>query len=88
MELKINVRYPQVLELIGQLPEQDIQKLVRHFQGKFANPAKDRISVQWRTPIQELVMHAPTWTEEEYSDYLESRLHINQSRRQQQSPTT
>jgi hypothetical protein len=80
MELKINVGYPQVLELIGQLPEQDIQKLVRHFQGNFAIPVKDRTSTKIHSPIQELVMHAPTWTDEEYNNYLETRRHINQSR--------
>ena len=80
MELKLKIGYLQVLELVGQLPEQDIQKLVKHIQGKFAISAEDRIDSQRHTPIQELVMQAPTWTEEEYSDFLETRQHINQSR--------
>jgi hypothetical protein len=80
MELKINVGYPQVLELIGQLPEQDIQRLMRHFQGKFAISAKNQTNLQRHTSIQELVMQAPTWTDEEYNNYLETRQYINQSR--------
>ena len=80
MELKINVGYSQVLELVGQLPEGDIQKLARYIQNKFAISAKERISPQKRTPVQELIMQAPTWTDEEYNDYLEARQHINQSR--------
>jgi len=74
MELKINIGYAQVLELVGQLPKKDIQKLVKQVQGGFENPEKKQI------PIQELILQAPTWTDEEYNNYLETRKHINQSR--------
>ena len=80
MELKINIGYPQVLELVGQLPEKDILKLEKHIQNKFAISAKGWIRPQRHTSIQELIMQAPTWTDEEYCDYLEARQHINQSR--------
>jgi hypothetical protein len=80
MELKVNIKYPQVMELVGQLPEKDIQKLVKHIQSKFLLSAKDRVCHQTHTPIQKLIMQAPTWTDEEYNSYLESRQHINQSR--------
>ena len=80
MELKINIGYPQVLELVGQLPEKDILKLAKHIQNKFAISAKEWMHPQRHSSIQELIMQAPTWTDEEYSDYLEVRQHINQSR--------
>jgi hypothetical protein len=80
MELKINIGYPQVLELVGQLPEKDIQKLARYIQNKFAFSAKEWIYPQRHTPIRELIMQAPTWTDDEYNDYLEARQHINQTR--------
>jgi hypothetical protein len=80
MELTINVEYPQVLELVGQLPEKDIQKLVKHIQNKYAISAQEWIRPQKHTAIHELIMQAPTWTDEEYNDYLEARQHINQSR--------
>ena len=80
MELTINIGYPQVMELVGQLPEKDIQKLVKHIQNKFAFAAEERIYHQRPTLVQQLIMQAPTWTDEEYDDYLESRQHINQSR--------
>ena len=80
MELKINVGYTQVLELVGQLPEKDIKKLAKHIQNKFAISARERLSLQRHTPIKELIMQAPTWTDEEYNDYLEVRKHINLSR--------
>ena len=80
MELKINIGYPQVLELVGQLPEKDILKLGKYIQNKFAISAKEWIRPPRHTSIQELIMQAPTWTDEEYNDYLEARQHINQSR--------
>ena len=74
MELKINIGYTQVLELVDQLPEKDVQKLMKQIRGKFDRPDKERI------PIHELIMQAPTWTDEEYGNYLEIRKHINKSR--------
>jgi len=80
MELKINIGYPQVMELVGQLPEQDIQKLMEQIQSRFVNPVSKRMCYEEHTPIRELIMQAPTWTDEEYNNYLESRQYINQSR--------
>ena len=80
MELTINIGYPQVLELVAQLPEKDIQKLAKYIQNKYAISTKEWISPKRHTPIQELIMQAPTWTDDEYNDYLDTRQHINQSR--------
>jgi hypothetical protein len=80
MELKINIGYPQVMELVGQLPERDIQKLAKRIRNKYVLSAKTRIVNQRHTSIQELIMQAPTWTDEEYNNYIETRKHINQSR--------
>ena len=74
MEAKTNIGYRQVSELVEQLSDRDIQKLMKLIQNKFANQPKKR------TPIQELILQAPTWTDEEYNNYLEVRNHINQSR--------
>jgi hypothetical protein len=80
MELKVNIKYPQVLELVGQLPEKDVIRLAKHIQNKYAISAKKWVRPQRHTPLRELIMQAPTWTDEEYNDYLEARQHINQSR--------
>jgi len=80
MELTINIGYPQVLQLVGQLPEKDIQKLAKHIQNKYAISTKGWIRPQRHTPIRELIMQSPTWSDEEYNDYLNMRQHINQSR--------
>ena len=74
MELKINIGYTQVLELVEQLPDKDVKNLMKRIQGKFDNPNRERV------PIHELIMQAPTWTDEEYKNYLEVRKHINKSR--------
>jgi len=80
MELTVSIGYPQVLELVGQLPEKDIRKLAKHIQNKYAISAKEWIRPKRHTPIRELIMQAPTWSDEEYNDYLDARQHINQSR--------
>ena len=74
MELNVNVGYTQVLELVYQLSEKDTRKLMKQIQSKFENTDKGRM------PIKELILQAPTWTNEEYDNYLEVRKHINQSR--------
>jgi ADP-dependent phosphofructokinase/glucokinase len=80
METTINTGYPQILDLVRQLPEKDIQKLVEYIQIKFAVSEKNQVMPKTYSAIQELVMQAPTWTDEEYNNFLETRQHINQSR--------
>jgi hypothetical protein len=41
--------------------------------SKYIFPARGRIHRQRHTPIRELIMQAPTWTDEEYNNYLEAR---------------
>jgi hypothetical protein len=74
MELKVNIGYKQVFELVNQLPDRDVQKLMKKIQNKFGQTNKKQI------PIRELILQAPTWTDEEYNNYLEMRNYINQSR--------
>jgi len=74
MEMNLSTGYGQVMELVNQLSDREIEQLVRQIQCKFEN--RDRSCV----PMQELILQAPTWTDEEYNNYLEARDHINQSR--------
>ena len=78
MEIKINIGYPQVLEMIEQLSEKDIQKIAIYIQNKYIISTTEWIRPQ-HTSIQDLIMQAPTWTDEEYNNYLEVRNHVNQS---------
>jgi len=43
MEAIIDTAYSQVFELISQLPEHDIQKLLKHLQIKFEVPKVERL---------------------------------------------
>ena len=74
MELKIKIGYRQVFELVNQLSDRDIQKLVKKIQDKSKTVNTERVS------IQELILKSPTWTDKEYDNYLEIRNHINQSK--------
>ena len=80
MEVKINIGYSQVFELVSQLPKTDIQRLMNHLKVQFEIPAKEQICNNTTTPIQKLILQAPTWTDEEYNNHLEVRKFINQSR--------
>jgi len=76
MELKLDIGYSQVYDLVCQLPETDIKRLLNHFQVKY-----EMLSTkEQKTSIQELILQAPTWTEQEYNNYLDARNFINQSR--------
>ena len=74
--MKLNIGYGEVMELVAQLPDREVQRLMRNIQSRFENHNQRRV------PMQELILQAPTWTDEEYNNYLEARKHINKSRLQ------
>ena len=76
MELKLNIGYSQVYDLVCQLSETELKRLLNHFQVKY-----EMLSTkEQKTSIQELILKAPTWTEQEYNNFLEARNYINQSK--------
>lgn len=77
MDLKISIGYPQFMELIAQLPTAELEKLavVIQQQLKAKQPKKQK------TALQKLLLQAPTWTEQEYQNYLEAEAHLNQFRK-------
>jgi hypothetical protein len=76
MELRINLEYKQILNLVHQLPEKDIERLASTLQSEVSNKRKRTKN----RSIQELLLKAPTWTESDYSGFQEARDHINKSR--------
>ena len=73
MELKINIEYEQILRLIFQLPKEDIERL--------ANTLLSEISKKRsKEKLQEMLLKAPTWTENDFSDYKNARDQLNKSR--------
>jgi hypothetical protein len=76
MDLKISIGYHQFLELIAQLPAADLEKLAAAIQQQLkANQPK-----KLKTPLQKLLLQAPTWTDQEYQNYLQAKAHLNQFR--------
>lgn len=73
MEIKINLDYDQILNLIHQLPDKDIEKLAVTLQSEV-------LSKKSSGSIEELILQAPTWTESELNEFQTARDHINKSR--------
>lgn len=74
MELRINVDYNQILNLIHQLPEQEIEKLSSTLQTELSLKKKNRKN------LGELILSAPTWSDSDYEGYIENRNQINKTR--------
>jgi hypothetical protein len=73
MELRVDISYNQILNLIRQLPKKDIKKLTNTLQSEIATDKSTK-------SIQRLVLEAPTWTDSELNNYNDARIHINKSR--------
>ena len=73
MELRVDINYNQILELIRQLPEKDIKKLTNTLQSEI-------ISDKSGKSLQKLILQAPTWTDSDLNDYNQARTRINKSR--------
>lgn len=76
MELKVNIAYNQVIELISQLPQSELEKLAKAIQVALKSKKKKKPP----SPFQELLLKAPTWSDKEYQDYLDAKNHFNQFR--------
>ncbi len=73
MELKTNLKITRILKLIHQLPKQDIERLSEVLQSEISEQKPSG-------KLQNLLLNAPTWTDQELQNYSEARNHINQSR--------
>ena len=73
MELRVEISYNQILDLIRQLPKKDIEKLTNTLQSEIA-------AEESTESLQKLILQAPTWTDSDVNDYSKARTHINQSR--------
>jgi len=72
MELRVPVNYNQVLEMVYQLPEVEKNRLLLNLQ--ITTPKKQVKSIP---KLQDLLLQAPTWTDTEYTNYLEATAHLN-----------
>ncbi len=73
MEHNDNMDYKQILRLIHQLPDEEIEKLAHTLQSEISSKKSTE-------SLQELLLNAPTWSDDDWKQYQEARNHINQSR--------
>lgn len=80
MELKINIGYQELLELIRQLPMKQFEQLKEDIQSVSAqkNPDKKNRS---KDEFLELLLSGPVMDDEQYKDYLEIREQMSQWRK-------
>ena len=76
MELKIQIGYDQVLEIIRQLPVNQVEKLI--FDTKlFLDQEKPQKNT---TSFQKFLLSGPTMSNTQYDTFLENRKYFNQWR--------
>jgi hypothetical protein len=75
MQLNINLSLDQVLKIINQMSEND-RKLLFERMNNQNNINKSNS----KESLKEIALKAPTWSEEDYNNYLEVRNYINKSR--------
>lgn len=73
MELRINIDYKQILNLIHQLPKKEIERLTVTLQSEIESGKSSK-------SLQKIILDAPTWTDEDLHNYDKARNHISQSR--------
>jgi hypothetical protein len=73
MEVKLDISYDQILALIKKLPRKDMEKLNDILKSELDTERSNE-------SLQELILQAPIWSDEEYNNYFEARRHINKSR--------
>ena len=77
MNLQINIEFEQVVNLVKQLPKSQKEKLAYVIQKELMHKKYTKKSNE----LQKLLLQGPTWSEEEYKNFLEARAHLNQFRK-------
>lgn len=77
MEITVEIPYEQLLKVISQLSAEQKKQLRQALE-------KDLSAESVAKPdnaLQEILLKAPTWNEEEYQQYLSGRKNLNQLRK-------
>jgi hypothetical protein len=74
MELKVNIDYDQIMNLIQLLPSHDLEKLSSALLAGLNH--KKEIA---KSRLVDLILSSPTLSYEEYSDFAEARAQINKT---------
>ena len=76
MELKLNIKYNELLMLIKQLPPAKIAQLTSDLSSAF----QDKSTENEKTEFQNFLLDAPVLTDNEYEQFPENRKHFNEWR--------
>ncbi|NUQ22537.1 MAG: hypothetical protein HUU34_01180 [Saprospiraceae bacterium] len=73
MELRLNIGYQELIELIKQLPVSQIKKLKADLalMGTEKDPEKEI------SEFQQFLLHGPVMEDDQYQDYLANRKYFN-----------
>lgn len=72
MRLSVDLKFEQLLAFISQLPLREKKRLVKAVLQDIDKQEKEP------TNLQKLLLAGPTWTDEEYSTFLEAQAQVNQ----------
>jgi len=73
MELTLNINYEQIVNLIRQLPSNQIAKITREFSESYiSEKAKTEIS-----DFQKFILSGPIMSDEQHSSFKQQRQHFN-----------
>ena len=73
MELKLNIGYQKLIELIKQLPADQIRKL----KADLASIVTDNDMEKDRSDFQEFLLEGPVMEDDQYQDFLFNRKYFN-----------
>ncbi|KAA6348084.1 hypothetical protein EZS27_004433 [termite gut metagenome] len=72
--MNVQVKYNQVLDMVYQLSPSEINSLLQTLQTNVQQTQIKKDSSKL-TKMQKILLQAPTWSDEEYNQFLEARKH-------------
>ncbi|GHV72526.1 hypothetical protein FACS1894201_02200 [Bacteroidia bacterium] len=73
MQLTVNIGYDQIVNLVKQLPANQIEKIKQEFTQEYIK-AKARAEI---SEFQEFLLSGPVMSEQQYKEFNENREHLN-----------
>jgi len=75
MQLNLNIEYNDLVTIVKQLPVSELIKLNSTITHEIVLKKSTR-----HKDLQKLILKAPTWSDDQYNEYLLSKVHFNKSR--------
>ena len=75
MQLNLDIEYKDLITIVKQLPISELKRLKLTINNEISLKKQTK-----KTDLQSLILKAPTWSDNEYNEYLSAKEHINKSR--------